>query len=103
MRSLAQPAGLKKALGDSALSTLAAWPRTAGWRGSPNPTWFLAGVLFWVACCPWVAVFAWHERYCGRPLLVWRIGAQYRYQGKSFGQKSAPNQRDLAWVNGSVW
>ena len=73
MRLLAQPAVLKQAVAAAALSTLAAWPRLAGWSASPNPTWFLAGVLFWAAFCLWAAVFGWHRQIAGRAVLNWEI------------------------------
>ena len=76
MRLLAQPAVLKQAVVAAALSTLAAWPRLAGWSASPNPTWFLAGVLFWAAFCMWAAVFAWHGQFSGRAVLNWKIPAR---------------------------
>lgn len=73
MRLLAQPAVLKQAVIAAALSTLAAWPRLAGWSESPNPLWFLAGVLFWAAFCMWAAVFAWHGPFAKRVVVDWDI------------------------------
>ncbi len=73
MRLLAQSTVLKQALAAAALSTLAAWPRLAGWTASPNPTWFLAGVLFWAAFSMWAAVFAWHGPFAGRVVVDWNI------------------------------
>ena len=76
MRSLVQPRVVKQALAGASLSTLAAWPRLLGGRSGDDPAWFFAGVLFWASGCLWAAVFAWHEEYAGRPVLVLRVPAR---------------------------
>lgn len=76
MRLLTQSAVLKQAVLAAVLSTLAAWPRLAGFSENPNPMWFLAGGLFWAAFCLWAAVFAWQARGPEQALFRWRLGAR---------------------------
>ena len=76
MRSLIQPQVLKSAGFAAALTTLACWPRIALWTDRGDAVWFLLMFIAWAAFFQWSFVFAWHEKYSGRPVFRRVISTQ---------------------------
>lgn len=68
MRDLAQTPVVAKAAGAAALTAAACYPRLALWFERPRDLGFLETALVGSAFFLWAAVFAWHERYSGRPV-----------------------------------
>jgi hypothetical protein len=69
MRSLAQPRVLGRAILAALLTSLACYPRLAGWSGRSAPVELMWLVLLWVMFVLWGFVFAWQFQYARRPVL----------------------------------
>ena len=69
MRELTQTRVIAKSLAAAAVTAFATYSRMVLWSDRPREIWFLEAVIFGVACLLWASVFAWHEKYSGRPVL----------------------------------
>ncbi len=65
MRSLAEPAVLRRAAIAASLTALACYPRLANWSQRADALWYYVAVIGWATFVMWAAVFAWHERHGG--------------------------------------
>ncbi len=70
MRALAQPGVLFGAGAAALLTSLACWPRLAGWPGRTEPLVFLWLILLWSSFVLWSFVLGWHRRCTGQSPLT---------------------------------
>lgn len=68
MHDLARTPVVTRAAAAAAVSALAAYPRVVLWFDRPRDVCFLETALLGCAFFLWGAVFAWHEKYSGRPV-----------------------------------
>ena len=73
MRHLFQPRVLNQASLAAAVSALACYPRLLLWLHRPGPIWYLEATLFVCGIMLWGFVFAWHEPYANRPVVVLKL------------------------------
>jgi hypothetical protein len=73
MRHLLQPRVLKTASTAAAISALASYPRLLLWQHRPAPIWYLEATIFISCIILWGFVFAWHEPYTRRPVLILKL------------------------------
>lgn len=69
MRDLGRTPVLSRAAAAAALTAAACYPRLALWFDRPRDVSFLETAVFGSAFFLWGAVFAWHEKYSGRPVV----------------------------------
>lgn len=69
MRDLARTPVMTKAAAGAAVTAFVCYSRLVVWPERPAEVWTLAGVVFFSAFFLWGAVFAWHEKYSGRPVV----------------------------------
>lgn len=67
MRDLGRTPVVVRAAAAAALTALACYPRLTLWFDRPRDVSFLEAAVFGSAFFLWGAVFAWHEKYSGRP------------------------------------
>ena len=76
MRHLLQPQVLKLSVIAGLVSALAAYPRLASWPNRSAPVWYLEATILFCTIILWGFVFAWHTRYTGRPVFVFKVEAK---------------------------
>ncbi|TBR23561.1 hypothetical protein EPO15_05740 [bacterium] len=69
MRDLAQTHVVAKAAAGAAVTAFVCHSRFVLWPDRPLEVWTLSGVVFFAAFFLWGSVFAWHEKYSGRPVV----------------------------------
>ena len=74
MRDLAQPETLKSAVLAAGLTVVACCPRLLLWTKRVHPLWYLEVTIFLGAIVLWSFVFAWHTKYCQRPVFTLKAG-----------------------------
>ena len=89
MRSFANPAVLLRAAVAAALTSLACYPRVAHWTHREDAVWFLVSVIGWAAFVMWAAVFAWHERHCGREVFPRNVAPRLWFIALALGVSGA--------------
>jgi hypothetical protein len=70
MRHLLQTDVLKRAASAALITALLCYPRFAWWLHRPQPVWILVSIVFLASTVLWGGVFAWHSRYCHRPVFA---------------------------------
>jgi hypothetical protein len=73
VRDLAQPETLKSAVLAAALTSIACYPRLLLWTKRAHPLWYLEATIFLGAIVLWAFVFAWHSKYCKRPVFTLKL------------------------------
>ena len=73
MRRLAQPRVLIMAIAAALMTALASYPRMTLWLNPSAPIWYLEAMIFLCSIVLWGFVFAWHEPYTHRPVLVLKL------------------------------
>lgn len=76
MRHFLQPRVLTQASLAALVSSVACYPRLTYWLNHPAPIWYLEATIFLCSMVLWGFVFAWHARYSGRPVIVFKMGAK---------------------------
>jgi hypothetical protein len=76
MRHLLQPQVLKLSVIAGLVSALAAYPRLGTWSNRSAPVWYLEATIFFCTVILWGFVFAWHTRYTGRPVFVFKVATK---------------------------
>src|SRR5438132_14113579 len=72
MRALARPEVLRSAVMAAAIAAVACLPRLWLWPARKYPLWYLEALLFLGGTVLWAFVFAWHTKYSGRPVFVFK-------------------------------
>ena len=73
MRHLLQPQVLRTAGLAAAGTALACYPRLSLWQSSRWPVWYMEATIFVCGILLWGFVFAWHEPYTRRGVLVFKL------------------------------
>lgn len=73
MRHLIQPRVFGLSCVAALVSALACYPRLSIWQTRSAPIWYLEAVIFTCGIILWSFVFAWHARYAGRPVFIFKL------------------------------